>query len=396
MKDEGVDPADIRFVEMPPPDMPGALATKAIDAYFVGEPHAARAELDGSGRVLYHAKDIWPRFISCVLVVTEKLIAERPAVVKDLVRGIAESGEWAETHRADAARLVSPYFRQDEKLVRYVLTQPPDRVSYRMLTPNDDEMQRIADMGLEAGILERRLDVQGPRGPAVHPRRTSPRPTSRCPPPTPNPEDGRLPGSRLSTTRDQAGRPAADPEPPPTAPVGGPGERPGDRVGPGVNFVHYDPGKVAKLYALEPNPGMIRLAGEQRRHTTLDIEFLGLPGERIPLADACIDTVVSTFTLCTIPGVMDAVRGIVRVLKPGGKLIFFEISLSPEPRVRRWQRWWEPVHRSMFEGLYLTRDIPSLLEQGGFQLDHVQTGYVAPFPKSWSHCCWGTGTPRPS
>ena len=161
MKDEGVDPADIRFVEMPPPDMPGALASKAIDAYFVGEPHAARAELDGSGRVLYHAKDIWPHFISCVLVVTEKLIDERPAVVKDLVRGIAESGEWAENHRIDAARLVSPYFRQDEKLVRYVLTQPPDRVSYRMLTPGDDEMQKIADMGFEAGILERRLDVKG-------------------------------------------------------------------------------------------------------------------------------------------------------------------------------------------------------------------------------------------
>jgi NitT/TauT family transport system substrate-binding protein len=161
MKDQGVDPASIRFVEMPPPDMPGALASKAIDAYFIGEPHAARAELDGSGRVLYHAKDIWPRFISCVLVVTEKLIAERPAVVKDLVRGIAESGEWAEKNRTDAAALVAPYFRQDEKLVRYVLTQPPDRVSYRMLTPGDDEMQRIADMGLEAGILERRLDVKG-------------------------------------------------------------------------------------------------------------------------------------------------------------------------------------------------------------------------------------------
>jgi len=161
MKDEGVDPTSIRFVELPPPDMPGALASKAIDAYFVGEPHAARAELDGSGRVLYHAKDIWPHFISCVLVVTDRLIAERPAVVRDLVRGIAQSGEWAETHRVDAARLVSPYFRQDESLILYVLTQPPDRVSYRMLTPGDDEMQRIADMALEAGILERRLDVHG-------------------------------------------------------------------------------------------------------------------------------------------------------------------------------------------------------------------------------------------
>jgi len=161
MQDEGLSADDIRFVEMPPPDMPGALASKAIDAYFVGEPHCARAELDGSGRVLYHAKDIWPRFISCVLVVTERLIRERPAVVQDLVRGIAESGEWAETHRSEAARLVSPYFRQDENLVRYVLTQPPDRVSYRQLTPQDDEMQEIADMAFAAGILERRLDVQG-------------------------------------------------------------------------------------------------------------------------------------------------------------------------------------------------------------------------------------------
>ena len=161
MKDEGVDAAAIRFVELPPPDMSGALASKAIDAYFVGEPHPARAELDGSGRVLYHAKDIWPRFISCVLVVTDRLIAERPAVVRDLVRGIAESGEWADTHRLDAARLVAPYFRQDEALLRYVLSQPPDRVSYRALTPGDQEMQAIADMALEAGILERRLDVKG-------------------------------------------------------------------------------------------------------------------------------------------------------------------------------------------------------------------------------------------
>ena len=145
---------------MPPPDMPGALASKAIDAYFIGEPHAARAELDGSGRVLYHAKDLWPRFISCVLVVTEDLIAEHPAVVRDLVRGIAESGEWAETHRSEAATLVAPYFRQDETLVRYVLTQPPDRVSYRALSPLDEEMQQIADMGLAAGILDRHLDVK--------------------------------------------------------------------------------------------------------------------------------------------------------------------------------------------------------------------------------------------
>src|SRR5258707_14327328 len=103
---------------MPPPDMPGALAGRAIDAYFVGEPFAAKAELDGSGRVLYHAKDIWPHFISCVLVVTEKLIRERPAVVRDLVRGIGERGGRAGSHRPETPTVVSPYFRQDEKLAR--------------------------------------------------------------------------------------------------------------------------------------------------------------------------------------------------------------------------------------------------------------------------------------
>ena len=160
MEDQGVKPEEIRFIEMPPPDMPGALAVKAIDAYFIGEPHAAKAELDGSGRVLYHAKDIWPRFISCVLVVHERLIRERPEVVRDLVRSIAESGEWAETHRLEAAQVAAPYFRQDEKVVRYVLTQPPDRVSYRMLTPTDEDLGKIHDMALKAGILERPVSMK--------------------------------------------------------------------------------------------------------------------------------------------------------------------------------------------------------------------------------------------
>ena len=143
-------PGDINFVDMPPPDMPSALAAGAIDAYFVGEPHAAKAELDGTGRVLYYAKDIWPRFVSCVLVVREELIAERPEVVRDLVRGIAESGEWAERNRLEAARVAAPYFRQDQKLLEYVLTQPPDRVSYRHLTPTDEDLRvdhEVRDQG---------------------------------------------------------------------------------------------------------------------------------------------------------------------------------------------------------------------------------------------------------
>jgi SAM-dependent methyltransferase len=165
-------------------------------------------------------------------------------------------------------------------------------------------------------------------------------------------------------------------------------------VGPGVNFPHYDPGKVTKLYALEPNPGMIRLAELERRRTRLDVEFIDLPGEQIPLSDDSIDTVVSTFTLCTIAGVAPAIRNIARVLKPAGKLIFFEIGAASNTRVRRWQHRWEPIHHLLFEGLFLTRDIPSLLEQGGFVMEHVDAGYIARFPKSWSHCFWGTATLR--
>lgn len=159
LEDQGVALSDIKIVELPPPEMPSALAGGSIDAYFIGEPFAARAELDGTGRVLYHAKDIWPRFISCVLVVSEQLIAERPAVVADLVRGIAESGEWAEHHREEAAALVAPYYRQDEQLLRYVLTTPRDRVSYVGLTPTREELEVIMRYAVKAKILKGPIDV---------------------------------------------------------------------------------------------------------------------------------------------------------------------------------------------------------------------------------------------
>jgi SAM-dependent methyltransferase len=165
-------------------------------------------------------------------------------------------------------------------------------------------------------------------------------------------------------------------------------------VGSGANFVHYDSTKVNKLYALEPNPRMIRLAERQQRKTKLNIEFIDLPGERIPVEDDSVDTVVSTFTLCTIPGIIDAIQGIARVLKPTGKLFFFELGLSPDPEVQRWQKRLEPVFHWIFQGLYLTRDIPSLILQGGFQIVQMESGYLARIPKSSSYCWWGTAIPR--
>lgn len=162
-------------------------------------------------------------------------------------------------------------------------------------------------------------------------------------------------------------------------------------VGSGVNFNFYDIDRVTKLYALEPNRTMVRLSREHRR-PGLNVEYLELPGERIPLEDGTVDTVVSTFTLCTIPGVEEAIRGMRRVLKPDGKLIFLEHGFSPDPEVQRWQRRCEPFTRWLCEGCHVTRDIPALLKGGGFQIGEMETSYLA-IPRMWTYCFWGSATP---
>ncbi|MGC4046804.1 MAG: ABC transporter substrate-binding protein [Armatimonas sp.] len=160
LRDQGLKPGEIKTVVLPPPDMNAALAAKSIDGFIVAEPFCAKAEIDGEGRVLYYAKDIWPNYISCCLVVHEDLIKEKPEVVKDLVRGIIASGEWTEQHRKEAGKLVAPYFRQKEKLLTYILTQKPDRVTYRNLNPTDEELQKIMDMGMDLGFLKKKTPLR--------------------------------------------------------------------------------------------------------------------------------------------------------------------------------------------------------------------------------------------
>lgn len=165
-------------------------------------------------------------------------------------------------------------------------------------------------------------------------------------------------------------------------------------VGPGVNFPYYDPGTVSKVFALEPNPGMLKRAREQRRLIEIDVEFVDLPGERIPLDDQSVDTVVSTFTMCTIPGLVEALRGVGRVLRPGGQLIFFEHGLAPDPPVQRWQKRVEPFFKLAFEGCHVTRHIPSTITESGFKIEKLDEGYLAPFPKSGTYCFWGVARPE--
>jgi len=139
--------------------MPAALYSRSVDAISSGEPFMGQTELEGYGRVLYQAKDIWPNFISCVLVVHESAIRDHPDIVQRLVNGIASSGKWLDAgmeHRMKAAGAVANiYYHQDPKLLRCVLSTPPDRVTYNDLMLAKKDFDEITQLALEAGILKR-------------------------------------------------------------------------------------------------------------------------------------------------------------------------------------------------------------------------------------------------
>lgn len=165
MKQTGMKPGDITLKEIPPPDHPVSLGARAIDAFIIGEPHATKAEMEGYGRVLVEMKELWPGFISCVLVVRQEIIDERRPLVDELVRGIAASGEWLDEdkrtgaqHRRDAALVVGKmFYNQPPALLERVLTKDLDRVSYTDLVPPKDRFEEIMDLSLEAGILTKRM-----------------------------------------------------------------------------------------------------------------------------------------------------------------------------------------------------------------------------------------------
>ncbi len=157
----GMNPKDLHMVEMAPPDVAGALAAGAIDAFSMGEPFPSQAEMGGFGRVLFHARQYWPDYISCVLVVRQDVIDRRPAAVQALVDGIARSGLWLEDgsrarpHRVHAADFVGRYYyRQDPKLLRWALTNPLDRVKYEPLSPRRADFELIVRLMMETGLLD--------------------------------------------------------------------------------------------------------------------------------------------------------------------------------------------------------------------------------------------------
>ena len=162
LKKYGMTAKDIRMVEMPPPDVAGALAAGAIDAFSMGEPYPSQAEMGGYGRILFKARDLWPDYMSCVLVVRQDMIDKRPEAVQALVDGIARSGLWLEKgrpYREDAADFVGRfYYHQDPRLLRWALTNPLDRVMYTPLTPFKPDFELVRDLMLETGTLDHSIE----------------------------------------------------------------------------------------------------------------------------------------------------------------------------------------------------------------------------------------------
>ncbi|MFN7997055.1 MAG: ABC transporter substrate-binding protein [Bryobacteraceae bacterium] len=162
MKVYGIKPGEIKMVEMAPPDVASALAASAIDAFSMGEPFPSQAEMGGFGRVLFQAREYWPDYMSCILVVRDDLIRNRPEAVQVLVDGIARSGLWLDTskpHREYAADFVGRfYYGQKPALLNWALTKPMTRVTYSPLAPRKADFDMVRDLMIETGVLDRRIE----------------------------------------------------------------------------------------------------------------------------------------------------------------------------------------------------------------------------------------------
>ena len=160
-------------------------------------------------------------------------------------------------------------------------------------------------------------------------------------------------------------------------------------IGSGLNLPFYDGAKVSKVWGLEPSAEMRAKAAKVAAKAAVPVSFLDLPGEEIPLDDGVVDTVLVTYTLCTIPEVAAALGQMRRVLKPDGKLIFCEHGQAPDASVRRWQDRLDPIWGKFSGGCHLNRPIDALVKQAGFEIETLDTGYIAS-PKFAGFNYWGT------
>jgi ubiquinone/menaquinone biosynthesis C-methylase UbiE len=162
-------------------------------------------------------------------------------------------------------------------------------------------------------------------------------------------------------------------------------------VGSGLNLPFYG-AEVARLCALDPSEALLAMASRKRASARIPVELLQHSAEDIPLATRTIDTVVTTWTLCTVPDATRALREARRVLKPGGSLLFVEHGLAPDPSVERWQRRLNPLWRRFAGGCNLDRRIDRLIRAAGFEILELENEY-AKGPRPFTYMYFGRARP---
>lgn len=160
-------------------------------------------------------------------------------------------------------------------------------------------------------------------------------------------------------------------------------------IGSGLNIPFYNKSNINHLYGLDPSPELLEIAMKVAKTHELDIEFLECGAESIPLADDSIDTIVITYTMCTIPDISLSNAEMFRVLKPNGKLLFCEHGLAPDKRVAKWQKIINPVWNKIAGGCNLNRDIPKLIESSGLKISEIEEMYLPSTPKFAGYNYWG-------
>jgi NitT/TauT family transport system substrate-binding protein len=162
LKENGMVARDVELVEMAPPEMPAALYARQVDAYATGEPFGAVAEVAGYARILYMTRDKWPNYVCCVLTVHQELIDKERPLVQQLVNHVLSAGAWLEMAQANrdlAAEIAGgpAMFNQRPEILKHVLTNPRDRVTYADLRLIQSEMDELMEAALEAGIIRQRI-----------------------------------------------------------------------------------------------------------------------------------------------------------------------------------------------------------------------------------------------
>ena len=160
-------------------------------------------------------------------------------------------------------------------------------------------------------------------------------------------------------------------------------------IGTGLNLSFYDATKVSEIIGVDPAVDMSKLARERAAKISIPVKTIALELGQIQAEDHSFDSIVCTFTLCTIPDAVAALKDMRRVLKPGGKLLFSEHGLAPDAPVVRWQNRITPIWKPLAGGCHLNRDIPALINAGGFTIQQLETSYLkGPKPMTWVYRGW--------